>query len=80
MGAALRNRNIIYHRKPSSNFLGLGDTLDEDAFREHITKTLKAAQGCTLEITQRDIYTIHRNEAKVRRYMEIIREQIINHW
>jgi hypothetical protein len=79
MGSELRGRKTIYHRKPGSNYLGVDKTLDEHAFRADIQKTLKAAQGCTLEITQRDIYTIHNNEAKVRRYTEIIREEISNH-
>jgi len=80
MGAALRGKRIVYHRKPSSNYLGIDKTLDEGAFREHIRKTLKAARGCTLEITQRDVYTIHNDEEKARRYVDIIREEIINHF
>jgi len=80
MGGALRGRKTVYHRKPSSNFLGVNKTLDEDAFRKHIRKTLKAARGCTLEITQRDVYTIHNDEAKARRFIDIIREEITNHW
>jgi hypothetical protein len=80
MGVVLRGKKIIFHRKPSSNFLGMGTGLDEAAFRGHIITTLKAARGCTLEITQRDIYNINRDEAKVRRYTDIIREEIVNHW
>ena len=80
MGEALRGSKIIYHRKPSSDFLGVGTVLDEDAFRKHIRKTLKAAAGCTLEITQRDIYTINNDEPKARRYVEIIKEEINNNW
>jgi hypothetical protein len=80
MGAALRGRKIIFHRKPSPNFLGVGVNMDEEAFRLHIRKSLKAAKGCTLEITQRDVYTINNNEAKAQRYVELIREEIANHW
>jgi hypothetical protein len=80
MGAMLRGRKIIFHRKPSANYLGVGEHLDEDAIRKHIRRTLKAAKGCTLEITQRDVYTISNNEAKARRYVEIIREEIAGHW
>jgi len=74
MGEALRGRKTIFHRKPSPNYLGVDVHLDEDAFRAHIMETVKAADGCALEITQRDVYTIHHNEAKARRYVEIIRE------
>jgi len=74
MGERLRGRKTVFHRKPSPNYLGVDVTLDEDAFRAHIMETVNAAKGCTLEITQRDVYTIHGNEEKARRYVEIIRE------
>ena len=80
MGEVLKGRKTIFHRKPSSNYLGVGTNLDEDAFRDHIRKSIKAAKGCTLEITQRDIYTINNDEPKVRRYVELIREEIASHW
>lgn len=80
MADQLRGKDIIYHRKPSPNFLGVGETLDEDGFREHIEKTLKTAQGCHLEITQRDVYTVNNDLKKVQRYVEIIRESIEKCW
>lgn len=80
MGERLSGKKVIYHRKPSPNFLGVGKELDEEAFRAHIRKSLHAARGCKMEITQRDVYTIHNNVAKARRYVEIIREEIENHW
>ncbi len=48
--------------------------------RKHIQKTLKAAEGCTLEFTQRDVYTVANNPQKVRRYIEILRQEIETHW
>ena len=80
MGEHLRGRRIVYHRKPSPNFLGLGAVLDEDGVRTHINATLAAAQGCTLEFTQRDVYTINHDEAKARRYVELVRECIAENW
>ena len=80
MGRQLRGKNIVYLRKPSPNYLGVGDVMDEEALREHIRKTLQAAAGCELEITQRDVYTIHHDEDKARRFIAIIREEIANHW
>ena len=80
MGAALRGKPVVYHRKPSPQYLGVGDTLDEDGLREHIEHTLRAARGCTLEITQRDVYTIHGDIPKARRFIEIIRDCIERHW
>lgn len=67
MGEQLRGRKTVYHRKPSPNFLGVGAALDEEALREHIRKTLQAAKGCSLEFTQRDVYTVNRSIEKVRR-------------
>lgn len=80
MAEQLKNSGIIYHRKPSPNYLGVGDNLDEDAFRQHIEKTIKTARGCILEITQRDVYTIHHDINKVKRYVAIIRECIDKLW
>lgn len=80
MGERLRGSKTIFHRKPSPNFLGVDEQLDEEIFRKYIGRTMKAACGCTLEVTQRDVYTIHHNEEKVRRYVQIIREEAENHW
>lgn len=80
MGDILRNKKVIYHRKPSPNYIGVPEILDEEAFREHIRATLIAAKGCQLEIAQRDVYTIHSNEVKARRYIDIIKEEIDSNW
>ena len=80
MGERLRGGNVIYHRKPAATLLGVTGPLDEDAVREHIKKSLLAAQGCHMEITQRDVYTLDGSPAKGRRFVELIREEIENHW
>ena len=80
MGERLRGSKIIFHRKPSPNYLGTGTTLDEEAFRSHIRKSLQAAKGCSMEITQRDVYTINKDVKKAKRYVDIIKEEIVNCW
>lgn len=75
MGERLRGTNIVYHRKPSPNFLGVGSVLDEEALRAHFAKTLRAAKGCTIEFTQRDVIQINSTGEKVARYVEIFREE-----
>ena len=80
MGERLRGSRVIYHRKPSPNYLGTGTVLDEEAFRAHIRKSLKAAKGCGMEITQRDVYTINRDIPKAKKYVDIIKEEIVNCW
>lgn len=78
MGERLRGKGVIYLRKPSPNFLGVGTILDEDAVRKSIRKTVKAAKGIPLEISQRDVYTINKDISKVKRYIEIIRSELSN--
>lgn len=80
MGEKLRGGNVIFHRKPTPNFLGVGTTLDEDGFRAHIRESLLAAKGCKMEITQRDVYTINNDIPKAKRYVDIIKEEIVNLW
>lgn len=80
MGERLRGSKVIYHRKPSPNFLGIGTTLDEEAVRAHIRASLMAAKGCKMEITQRDVYSINHDIAKAKRYVDIIKEEIENCW
>ncbi len=80
MGERLHSRPVIYQRKPSPLFLGVGRELDEAAFRAHIRQTMQAARGCHLEITMRDIYTLEGNEEKGRRAVAIIRELAQTDW
>lgn len=80
MGEQLRGSKTIFHRKPSPNYLGVGTILDEEAFRAHIRKSLLAAKGCKIEITQRDVYTINHDMAKAKRYVDIIKEEIIKYY
>ena len=80
MGEYLRGKKIVYHRKPSATYLGVGANLDEDAVRKHFEATLHAARGCTLEFAQRDVYTINGSVAKAQRYIQILRETIEDKW
>lgn len=80
MGEQLAGSKVIFHRKPSPNYLGVGQSLEEEAFRKHIRESLNAARGCKMEITQRDVYTINHDIGKAKRYIDIIREEIENEW
>lgn len=79
MGNELRGTKIIYHRKPAPHYIGVDTVLDEDAVRADIRRTVKAVRGCTLEISQRDVYSINHDEEKVRRFVEIIHEECSAH-
>lgn len=80
MGNVLRGSKIIYSRKPSPNYLGVGKEFNETAYREHIDETLHVAYGCELEIIHRDIYTLNGNKQKVKRAVQIVREEIDKIW
>jgi len=75
IGEALRGRKTVFHRKPSPQFIGVDKILDEDALRANIQKTVRCAEGLTLEFSQRDVYTVRKDAKKVARYVEIIREE-----
>jgi len=80
MGEYLAGENVIYSRKPSPNYIGVGKDLDEKAFADHISATLDAAKGNTLEIVFRDIYTLEGNVRKPGRAVEIVRDLISRKW
>lgn len=80
MGEYLRGQKVIYHRKPNANYLGVGTVLDEEEIRNSINKTLAAARGCKVEISQRDVYDVNKNPDKVRKYVEIIRQCCIENY
>jgi len=75
IGGALLGRKVVYHRKPSPNYIGVDRYLDEDAVRSHIKRTVDCASGLTLEFSQRDVYTVHCDIGKVARFVKIIREE-----
>ncbi len=80
MGEALKESSVIYHRKPSPNYLGVGKTFDEEAFRKHILKTIKCARECKLEFSFRDVYALNGDNNKPSRAVQIVREVIEENW
>jgi hypothetical protein len=80
MGEALRGGRVIYSRKPSPNYIGVGKEFDEDGFSAHIRKTLEAARGCGVEFIFRDVYTLSGDLSKPGRAVEITRQQIEAVW
>jgi len=80
MGDKLRGTKVIYHRKPSPNFMGVDKVFDEKAFSKHITDTLRAARGCKLEFSFRDIYTLQGEKWRAKRAYEIVKGLIEEYW
>ena len=76
MGERLAGRKIIYSRKPKDYYyIGSQAEFDEEAFRKNIRETVAATKGCKVEYIFRDVMTIHGNGAKVKRAVEIVREE-----
>ena len=76
MGERLAGKKIIYSRKPKDyQFIGGQAAFDEEAFRKNIRETVEATKGCKVEYIFRDVMTIHGNGAKVKRAVEIVREE-----
>ena len=78
MAEALDGKGIVYSRKPNPNILGVGQTLDEDAWRSDIRQTLDVLKGknVPLEFVVRDVYTMHGDLNKPRRAVDLAREEI----
>jgi len=73
MGDAIRGKRIVYHRKPFPNFIAVDDVFDEAAFLRHMEKTMKAARGCPLEVTFRDICSTRGETWRLARAVELTR-------
>ena len=80
MGEALRGRRIVYHRKPFSNFFSVDPVFDEAAFLKHMEKTVRAARGCPLEVTFRDICSVRGEPWRLARAVELTREAFARWW
>ncbi len=75
MAEALKDRAVIYSRKPSPNFIGVQKEFDEDAFRAYIRKTAQLTKDLPAEIIFRDIYKLNGNKEKLKRAVQIVREE-----
>jgi len=73
MAAFCRPRGIVFSRKPSPNYFS-EDTFNEAAVQDHLAQTVAAAQGCRLEIIQRDVYVTHDQPERFPRWVQLARE------
>jgi len=76
----IRGTKIVYHRKPSPNYVGADTVFNEAEYLKHLEATVKAARGCPLEITFRDITSVHGEPWRLGRAVELAREAIARHW
>jgi hypothetical protein len=80
IGEKLRGTKICYHRKPSPNYISVDSVFDEGAFLKHMEHTVKAARGCPLEITFRDITSVRGEPRRLTRAVELTREAFARLW
>jgi len=71
----IRGRKIVYHRKPSPNYISVDAVFDDKAFANHIAKSVKAAAGCPLEVVFREELTLRGEPWRYKRAVDITREQ-----
>ena len=72
----IRGKKIVYHRKPSPNYISVDSVFDEEAFGKHIAKSVIAARGCPLEFAFREELTVRGEPRRLKRAVDITREQI----
>lgn len=77
MAQALK-RDYVFSRKPSPTLIST-DRYDEEMIRADIRKTLRAAQGCRLELIMKDVHTLQNEPERLPRWIEITRQEIEKH-
>jgi len=79
VGNYLRGTGIVFACKPSPNFVGV-DKFDQEGLYNDTVHTLKAASGCALEFSFRDIYSLCGERERAKIAVEIVRKAINEHW
>ncbi|MCL2059696.1 MAG: hypothetical protein FWH01_11700 [Oscillospiraceae bacterium] len=80
LGDMIRGTKVCYHRKPSPNYISVDSVFNEEAFLAHMEETVKAAAGCPLEITFRDITSVRGEPQRLTRAVELTRKAFARHW
>ena len=80
LGEMIRGKRIVYHRKPFPNYISVDSVFNEPAFLEHMKRTVLAARGNPLEVTFRDITTVHGEPWRLTRAVELTREAFERWW
>ena len=80
MGEALRGKKVVYQRKPFPNLIAVDSVFDEAAFLKHMERTCRAARGCPLEVTFRDVTSVRGEPRRLTRAVELTREAFDKYW
>lgn len=68
-------RRIVFSRKPNPTLIST-ERFDEEAIRENLRETLRAAAGCRLEIAMKDVHTLRDEPQRLPRWVQLAREEI----
>jgi hypothetical protein len=74
MGEKL-GKHVVYSRKPKP-WLISGEAPDWEGLRKDVDETLQAAQNCNLEIIYRDVYRIHEDRPRLKRWVDLVRSRM----
>jgi hypothetical protein len=70
--AELLGKNYVYSRKPTPAHIS-GPNPNWDLLQKDMQDTYAAARDCNLEILFRDVYTIHGDRSRLRRWVDMTR-------
>jgi hypothetical protein len=76
----IRGRGIVYQRKPKANYIGVDRVFDAETLGAHIARTARAASGCPLEVTFRDVCTVLGDKSRMTKAIQIVRAQFDRYW
>ena len=80
VGEYLRGTRVVYYSKPRAEYVTNAGPLDEDAIRRCFRSIAEASSGCLLEVAQREVGTIFGDYERGRRYVQLAKETIAEHW
>ena len=80
VGEYLRGTRIVYYSKPRAEYVTNRGPLDEEATLKYFKGVAENASGCLFEVAQREVGTIFGDFERGRRYVELAKQAIAEHW
>jgi len=80
VGEYLRGSRVVFYSKPRAEYVTNKGPLDEEAILKYFKGVAEAASGCLFEVAQREVGTIFGDYERGRRYVELARQAIAEHW
>ena len=74
--AAACGREVVFSRKPNPTQVSMS-TFDEGTVRADLLQTLEMARGCNIEIIMKDVHTLSGDHHRLKRWVELARQSIV---